>query len=71
MKNQARVYSKLNLMLIGAGLVFVAAGHFLLYIMRNQPYDNFVSMNIVPVLIVFGYLVFIPVGLLYKKKEKE
>jgi hypothetical protein len=61
--NQA--FGKINLILIvlGAGL-----GFFGLYLLSLAPVDNPISLNVAPFVLVAGYLVVIPAGILWPNK---
>jgi uncharacterized membrane protein YesL len=57
-----QAFGKINLILIvlGAGL-----GFFGLYLLSLAPVDNPISLNVAPFVIVAGYLVVIPAGILW------
>ena len=69
-KHTSKKFTKLNVYSLLAGVLLIIIGYSLLKV-YSVPYDNFVAMNIAPVLLVLGYLVFIPVGLLYKKPVEK
>ncbi len=69
-KHLKKRFTSLNIYLLVAGVLLVVIGYVLLKF-NPDPYDNFVAMNIAPVFLVLGYLVFIPIGLLYKKSVNK
>jgi membrane protein YdbS with pleckstrin-like domain len=57
-----------NYQIILAGVVVIIAGYFAL---SAQPWDNPIAINVAPVLLVLGYCVIIPFGIIYRKKKTE
>ncbi|MFA6455276.1 MAG: hypothetical protein WCW40_00530 [Bacteroidota bacterium] len=57
---------KTNYQIILAGVVVIIAGYFAL---SAKPWDNPVAMNVAPILLVLGYCVIIPFGIIYRKKR--
>lgn len=55
-----------NYYIITAGIVIIIIGYFL---MNENSVSGFLPTMVAPVLLVFGYCVVIPVGILYKGKE--
>ncbi len=66
-KYLSKKFSAMNVYLLITGVLLVAIGYLLLKV-YSVPYDNFVAMNIAPIFMASGFLVFIPAALLYKKK---
>lgn len=61
-------FEKINYIIIGVGLVVIIAG----YIALSVPsVDGFVPLTLAPILLVLGYCVIIPIGILYRKKSKS
>ncbi|NUN70752.1 MAG: hypothetical protein HUU02_13705 [Bacteroidetes bacterium] len=56
---------KVNYQILGAGAVVIVAGYIAL---SAQPWDNPIALTLAPILLVLGYLVIVPIGILYKKK---
>jgi hypothetical protein len=56
--------TKANFVIIGVGLVVILAGYLAMY---NQPVEGFLPIVVAPILLVLGYCVIIPLGILYKK----
>jgi hypothetical protein len=64
--NQA--FGKINLALIVLGALIGFAG---LYLLSLAPVNNPISLNVAPFVIVAGYLVVIPLGILWPGKKGE
>ena len=58
--------SKENFQIMGVGLVLILAGYIAMY---NQPVEGFLPLVVAPILLVLGYCIVIPLGLLYKKSS--
>jgi hypothetical protein len=57
---------KINYIIIGVGLAVIIAG----YIALSVPtVEGFSPLVLAPILLVLGYCVIIPVGIMYRKKE--
>jgi hypothetical protein len=57
---------KENLVVIGIGLVIIAAGYLALL---EGSVEGFLPLVLAPILLVLGYCVVIPLGILYKRKK--
>jgi hypothetical protein len=57
-----------NYQILGVGAVIIIAGYIAL---SAQPWDNPIALTLAPILLVLGYLVVIPIGILYKKKSAD
>ncbi len=58
---------KINYIILGIGLIVIIAG----YIALSVPMvEGFRPLVLAPILLIFGYCVIIPFGILYKRKEK-
>jgi hypothetical protein len=55
---------KENFMIIGLGLVVILVGYLAL---ANGPIEGFLPLVLAPVMLVLGYCVIIPLGILFKK----
>ena len=55
-----------NYKIIIAGVVVILLGYIAL---SMQPWDGFISLTVAPILLVLGYCVVIPIGIIYKKKN--
>lgn len=58
--------SRKNYMIIGAGLLLIVIGYIF---MSENSVDGFMPTIVAPVLLFFGYCVFIPIGILYRDKS--
>jgi hypothetical protein len=60
-------FTKINYQILGAGLLCIISGYFAL---AQEPWDGTMPLVIAPILLVLGYCIIIPVGILYQKKVK-
>ncbi len=60
------VLEPINYKIILIGLAVIIAGYFAL---SATPWDNPIALNVAPVLLVLGYCVIIPFGILYRRKK--
>ena len=60
------VLEPINYKIILIGLVVIIAGYFAL---SATPWDNPIALNVAPILLVVGYCVIIPLGVLYRRKK--
>jgi hypothetical protein len=58
-------FGKVNYQIMGVGILLIALGYVAL---AQKPWDGFLPLVVSPVLLVIGYCVVIPVGILYRKK---
>lgn len=58
--------SKKNYFIIGAGLFLIVLGYIF---MSENSVDGFMPTVVAPVLLFFGYCIFIPIGILYRDKS--
>jgi predicted Co/Zn/Cd cation transporter (cation efflux family) len=61
-------FEKQNYLLIGSGLVSIIAGYLALL---EKTVDGFLPLYIAPILLVLGYCVLIPLGIIYTRREKQ
>jgi len=59
-------WNKTNYIIFFAGIALLLVGNFL---MTRGPWDNPLSLTISPIVLVFAYLVVIPLSIFYKKKS--
>ena len=57
-----------NYKILIAGVVVVILGYIAL---SMEPWDGFMAITVAPMLLVFGYCVVIPIGIIYRKKKEE
>lgn len=55
-----------NYIIFGIGILVIILGYF---IMASGDTYSFRSLTIAPIVLLIGYLVIIPIAILYKKKE--
>lgn len=67
-RSDVLVLEPINYKIIGLGLVVIIAGYFAL---STSPWDNPIALNVSPILLVLGYCVIIPFGIIYKKKKTD
>lgn len=62
-------FTKTNYQILGLGLIFIVAGYIAL---SQSPWDGTMPLVVAPILLVVGYCVLIPVGIMFRKKiEKD
>ena len=61
-------FTKINYQILGAALVTLVLGYIAL---GQDPWDGTLPLVVAPILLVAGYCVLIPLGILYKKKEAD
>ena len=59
-------YDKENYVLFGAGIITIILGYI---IMATGDTNSFQSLSLAPILLFIGYIILIPIALLYKKKK--
>lgn len=55
-----------NYLIIGLGIVFIVAGYIA---MSGNVVEGFSQLTLSPILLLIGYCVIIPIGIIYRKKE--
>ena len=61
-------FSKKNYVLGGIGLVTIIFGY---VIMASGTVNSFRSLTLAPIMLFIGYLIIIPIALLYRDKKKQ
>jgi hypothetical protein len=61
-------FTKRNYQILGIGLLFIVLGYIAL---SQQPWDGTMPLVVAPILLVLGYCVIIPVGILYREKPPK
>jgi len=56
-----------NYIILGIGLLVIILGYIAL---SGNTVEGFSQLTVAPILLVLGYCVIIPVGIMYRKKEK-
>lgn len=59
-------WSKENYVILFLGIVVLVIGYFLMSI---NPWDNFISLNISPIVLLIAYIVILPLSFLLKFKK--
>lgn len=57
-----------NYMIISFGIVLIILGYIL---MSENSVDGFLPTIVAPILLIFGYCVVVPIGILYSAKSEE
>jgi hypothetical protein len=57
-----------NFIILGIGLLVILLGYAAMY---NAPVEGFLPLVVSPILLVLGYCVIIPIGILYRKRNAE
>jgi hypothetical protein len=62
-------FERENYIILGVGLLVIIIG----YVALSQPSDGggFLPLTLAPILLVFGYCVVVPLGIMYRKKSKD
>jgi len=60
------LFSKTNLILLGVGVLVIVLGF---VAMKMGDTMSFQALSIAPILLIIGYVVLIPVAILYRKDE--
>jgi hypothetical protein len=61
-------FSKRNYQILGIGLLIIVLGYVAL---SQQPWDGTMALVVAPILLVLGYCVVIPFGILYHEKKES
>jgi hypothetical protein len=57
-----------NILIVAVGVLLLVAGFFCL---AQGPAENPVSMTVAPLILVFAYIVVVPLGILWSSKKKK
>jgi hypothetical protein len=60
--------NKKNILIVAVGVLLVVVGFFCL---AQGPAENPISLTLAPLILVFAYLVVVPVGIMWKGKKKK
>ena len=67
-KDEVLPFERENYVIFGIGLVFIIIGYIAL---SGNTVEGFVPLTLAPILLVIGYCVIIPIGIMYRKKVKS
>ena len=56
-----------NFIILGIGILFIVFGYISL---SGNTVEGFRQLTLAPILLILGYCVIIPIGIMYRKKEK-
>ncbi len=65
---EALPFTRVNYQIMIGGLVLILAGYVAL---SQEPWDGFMPLVVAPILLLLGYVVVIPFGILYRSKKEE
>jgi hypothetical protein len=68
MPTVALPFTKRNYQILGVGLLIIILGYVAL---SQEPWDGTMAIVVAPILLVLGYCVVIPFGILYREKKHE
>ncbi len=57
----------INYKIMIAGVLIIIAGYIAL---GTEPWDGFVALTVAPILLLIGYCVVIPIGIIYRPKKE-
>ena len=60
--------TKTNYLIFGLGLLVIIVGYF---VMASGDTYSFRSLSVAPVILLLGYLIIIPISILYRKDEPK
>ncbi|MCU0452168.1 MAG: hypothetical protein MUE68_00765 [Bacteroidetes bacterium] len=65
---EALPFTRVNYQIMIVGLALILAGYIAL---SQEPWDGFMPLVLAPILLVLGYVVVIPLGILFRSKTEE
>ncbi len=69
LRKESLPFTKTNYQILGAALIVIIAGYVAL---AQKPWDGFMPLVVAPILLVAGYCILVPWGILHRsKKERE
>jgi hypothetical protein len=60
-------FTKLNYQILGAGILCITIGYIAL---AQDPWNGTMPLIVAPILLVLGYCVIVPIGILFRKRSK-
>ncbi|MCX7983348.1 MAG: DUF3098 domain-containing protein [Bacteroidetes bacterium] len=67
-KNISLPFTQENFLIFGVGITLIVLGYIAL---SQSPWDGTLPLVVAPILLVLGYCVIIPFGIIYKKKKQS
>jgi hypothetical protein len=61
-------FTKTNYQILGLGILFIVLGY---YALAQPPWDGTMPLVVAPILLVTGYCILIPVGILFRRKVEH
>ena len=61
-------FTKMNYQILGAGILCIILGYIAL---AQAPWDGTMPLVVAPILLVLGYCVLIPMGILFRRRTKN
>lgn len=61
-------FTKTNYQILGAALLVIIAGYIAL---AQKPWDGFLPLVVAPILLLTGYCILVPWGILYRSKKER
>jgi hypothetical protein len=61
-------FTKTNYQILGVALLVIVAGYIAL---AQKPWDGFLPLVVAPILLVTGYCILVPLGILYRSKKER
>lgn len=61
-------FTKTNYQILGSALLVIIAGYLAL---AQKPWDGFLPLVVAPILLVTGYCILVPWGILYRSKKER
>jgi hypothetical protein len=66
-KIEALPLDPINYKIMIAGVVIIIAGYIAV---GTEPWDGFVALTVAPILLLIGYCIVIPIGIIYRVKKE-
>lgn len=60
-------FTRTNYQILLVGLLVISLGY---YALAQEPWDGTMPLVVAPILLVIGYCVIIPIGILYRRKQE-
>ena len=67
-RKESLPFTKKNFQILGGALVVILAGYIAL---AQKPWDSFMPLVVAPILLVLGYCVLVPWGILHRGKQEN